>query len=229
MSPGVPGGQVLTYIRDDLTRAQLVNFSSNPGVAVFCTRQGESLPQGSKRLELLSDWSLVTGIINPRSAPEDLDSSPVGMEVEFEPPLMNGPGPDAVLFDLQLLVGAELGDALNISTDRSRAADRLINIRQFDLDLTSPAALDLVPYQVGVVAPALGSLDELLQVPVRARNPNFIRSKALATGIDLSELGYAEGETVARIMLHDSFHDGQGVDPVLIIGLPIKRLATDAK
>lgn len=43
---------------------------------------------------------------------------------------------------------------------------------------------------------------------------------ALATGIDLSELGYAPGESVARQMLHDTFRDGQAVDPVLIVGLP---------
>ena len=214
------GGQLITYSRDELTRGQLVGFASHPGVAVFCTRRGAPIPQGAQRLELLTDWSLVTGIINPRSAPSKKQPAAVGIELEFNPPLINGPGPDAVLFDLQLLVGAETGDTLNVSTDRSRAADQMIEIRQFDIDLTSPAALDLTPYQVGEVAPALNSVDDLLQVPVRARNPNFIRSKALATGIDLSELGYAAGESVSRLMLHDWHNDGQGVDPVLVVGLP---------
>lgn len=214
------GGTMFTYTRDELVRGQLVDFASNAGVAVFCTGLGSEIPQGRKRLELLSDWSLVTGIINPRSAPDKLRPAPRGMEVEFNPPLINGPGPDAILFELQLLVGPESGDTLNISTNRSLARNKKIKIRQFDLSLTSPAALDLAPYQVGVVDVELNSLEELLAAPVRVRNPNVIRSKALATGIDLSELGYAPGESVARLMLHDTFHDGQAVDPVLIVGLP---------
>ncbi|MFT5127250.1 MAG: hypothetical protein ACI8W8_000851, partial [Rhodothermales bacterium] len=42
----------------------------------------------------------------------------------------------------------------------------------------------------------------------------------LATGIDLSDLGYAEGETVTELFIQDANDDGHHIDPVFIGGLP---------
>ena len=63
------------------------------------------------------------------------------------------------------------------------------------------------------------SLDDLEGSPlVRTRIRGGFRT--LAVGIDLSDMGFAEGESIRDLFIQDAADDNQRVDPVMIIGLP---------
>lgn len=215
------GGEVVTYDRDQLTPARLVGFTSNAGSPIFCTRRGDPLPEGEQRLSLLTDWSLVTGIINPRpSIPRPQAGKSAGMTIQFDPPVINGPGPEIVLFDLQLLVNAESGESIRISTPESRERNQWLDISQFDLDLTSPEALDLSFFQVYGGDTDIESIEGVVSAVGKSRKQTYVRAKGLATAIDLSDLGYLPGETAAFMSIEDYVDDKQSIDPVLIVTLP---------
>lgn len=214
------GGENFTYDRQQLAPGRLVHFNANAGTAIFCTRRGDDLPEGQDRFGLLTDWSLVTGIINPSRHVADNRGIAAGMEIEFDPPIVNGPGPDVVLFDLQVLVGSEAGDAVRILTPDSKRRGTSIEITQWDLDLSSPYALELSEFQVYVSDTSIRSAADIATCPAKTKNQSYVRAKGLATGIDLSDLGYQPGETVSRLILEDYIDDGQCIDPVLIVALP---------
>jgi len=53
---------------------------------------------------------------------------------------------------------------------------------------------------------------------------HIVGAKALAVGIDLSDLGIPEGETVEGLFIQDILDDKDFLDPVFIGGLPsLKR------
>ena len=47
-----------------------------------------------------------------------------------------------------------------------------------------------------------------------------LNSRALAVGIDLSDLGFEEGEEVTGLFFQDANDDLNHVDPIVIRGLP---------
>jgi len=65
-------------------------------------------------------------------------------------------------------------------------------------------------------------LEQLLHGECRSlRSPQSGKSYSLlAVAIDLSSLGYSEGESIEELFLQDTLNDNQHFDPVLIAGLP---------
>lgn len=185
-----------------------------------------------RRGDLLSDAALNTGVINPGGAVRPLDSDPVmdvpedpgrpgtpGLAVRFRVPVVNRPGPDVVCFELQTALNPPDGDAFHVSPLEFRAGRRSHTVRAFDLTLTSPEALKLAglfPYrfQTPIAAPAGLEAGSCVRTP---RKGNF---QALAVGIDLSDLGFQDGERVDGLFFQDAQDDEHRVDPVLIAGLP---------
>ncbi|UUO06440.1 FecR domain-containing protein [Blastopirellula sp. J2-11] len=206
-------GVIGVYERKDLVRAGVVEFSGRIDAATFCTRMGDSLPEGKARLSLLDgDFSLVTGIINPVSS----ETQPVCMAVEFEEPIINAPGPDIVLFDLQLLVYDPDGDKVHLRSGDDRLLRPELMIEKFDIGLNSPSALDLLPHCTYLSLERTTSVDDLVNKQFMHGRQVNIDSRALAVGVDLSSLGYQEGESLKRL---EFLHPTNGVDPVLIVGL----------
>ncbi|EAQ82254.1 hypothetical protein [Blastopirellula marina] len=206
-------GVIGVYGREDLVRAGVVEFSGGIDAATFCTRMGDSLPEGKDRLSLLDgDYSLVTGIINPGSS----ETQPVCMAVEFEEPIVNAPGPDIVLFDLQLLVLDPDGDKVHLRSGDDRVLRPELVIEKFDIGLNSPSALDLLPHCTYRSLEVTTSVGDLVNKQFMHGRQVNIDSRALAVGVDLSSLGYQEGESLTRL---EFLHPTNGVDPVLIVGL----------
>jgi len=206
-------GVTRTIERDDLIRARVVHFESNKDVATFCTRMGDSLPAGEDRLNLLhGDFSLVTGIINPVARPQH----EVAMRVEFDEPIVNAPGPDIVIFDLQLLVYDPNGDKLVLRSGDDRKTRPTLTVEQFDIGLNSPFALDLLPHCTYRSLEATRSVDDLVQNQFMHGRQVNVDARALAVAIDLSHLGYEEGESLSQLEFLDK---SGGIDPVLIVGL----------
>lgn len=215
------GGTIYQYGRSELIRSRLTHFVGTRNSSTFCTRRGEELPTGEQRLALLDeDWSLVTGIINPRTQHVDSRFDDPIFSVNFAEPIENGPGPDILLFDLQLLVYPASGDRLRVRSGDANRPDRpILKVDQFDIDMTSPFAFDLVPHRTYRAGPATTCLDDLLWNDFRHGHQVHVNAKAIVVGIDLSDLGYAPGETLRQLDLMET-GDSHNVDPVLIVGLP---------
>ncbi len=217
-------GVAQTFGRDELIRSRLSNFTSVEKSAALCVLLGAEPPVGEQRPDLLHDWSLVTGVINPAprgTFPELNDAE--GLEITFDEPVVNGPGPDVVLFDLQILVHDEAGDAVRISPVDPPPGVHSLKIRGFDLDLTCPQALDLCDYQTLDTTGPIRSMDELRTAVLKPRIPRCLRAKCLATAIDLSAMGYAPGARVSRLLLQTDPGDASAIDPVLVVGLPAQE------
>lgn len=215
------GGKLYEYGRDELIRSRLTHFVGIQNAATFCTRRGEELPTGDQRLALLDeDWSLVTGIINPRSLSDDSSLDDPILSVEFSEPIENGPGPDILLFDLQLLVYPASGDRLRVRSGDAERTNRPVHlIDQFDIDMTSPFAFDLLPHRTYRAGAATTCLDDLLWNEFRHGHQVHVNAKAIVVGIDLSDLGYEPGESLRQLDLLET-GDSHNIDPVLIVGLP---------
>jgi hypothetical protein len=216
------GGETFTYRREDLNLGRLASYACDKKAAAICTRLGASEPVGDDRLKLLEDWSLVTGVVNPArqgTHPELHDQEGIG--IVFDRPVVNGPGPDIVLFDLHLLVHGESGDPVRIVPQDERPGLKSLKIVGFDLDLTCPQSLDLCDYQVLDTTDAVESMAALATATLKLRIPRCLRAKCLATGIDLTQLGYGPGESITKLLLQCDIGDPSAIDPVMVAGLPV--------
>ncbi|MCA8987266.1 MAG: FecR domain-containing protein [Planctomycetaceae bacterium] len=217
-------GRITEIPVENLIPARVIAFKATSPGAYLCGN--ETLPQ--VRAETSSDHSLITGVINPGGSEEPLTTTPVlsgedstpGLAIRFDQSVLNGPGPDVVFFDLQTLSNPPEGDAFHVSPLQFREGLRSHTIRVFDLTMESPHARDLTNFYVYMfddVANSLAMLESVENIP----NRQAIRFRGLAVGIDLSDLGYAEGESVEGLFFQDALDDKHHVDPVLIGGLPV--------
>jgi len=206
-------GVISTTDRDQLIPARVVHFESGEDVATFCTKMGDHLPTGEDRLKLLhGDFSLVTGILNPTAR----KGHEVPMRLAFDEAIVNAPGPDIVIFDLQLLVYDPNGDKLVLRSGDDRSERPELIVEQFDIGLNSPYALDLFPHCTYRSQKVTRSVEDLKQNDFMHGRQVNIDARALAVAIDLSDLGYDEGESLQQL----EFLSGTGgIDPVLVVGL----------
>ncbi len=211
------GGVSRKVPREELIRAKLVHYQSPKEAAAFCTRKGDSLPDGAERLQLLEkDWSLVTGIINASSEKTDEAT----MTVEFAQPIVNGPGPEIVIFDLQLLVYHPRGDEFRLRSGDDRVNRKEFTVEKFDIDLHSPSALDLYPHRIYRATLPTKTVSDLVDHEFTTGRQVHVDARGLAVGIDLSDLGYAPGESLTRLeFLRPLKRQQYLLDPVLIVGL----------
>jgi len=212
-------GRIREYPRDLLIPCRLKHFIGPTNFATFCTPQGQELPVGIERLRMLeSDWSLATGILNPHPTdyPDHADEMLPVMALEFVRPIVNGPGPDILIFDLQILTDKPEGDTVRVRPGRAGAETEIFTFNTWDIDLTSPFALDLVPHKTYRALSATTSLEDLIHNEFRHGAQVHVNAKCLVMGIDLSDMGYAPGESLT----HLEFVGRQTFDPVAIVGLP---------
>ena len=88
--------------------------------------------------------------------------------------------------------------------------------------MESPAALDIASFNVFRFEEPInspGELERIACVPQR----QVVKFRALAVGIDLSDLGYADGEEVAGLFIQDALDDKHYIDPVFVGGLPTRE------
>ena len=181
----------------------------------------------------LTDHSLVTGVINPGGDRTPLQHPPVlehlpeqsiqgtpGLAIRFRQPVRNGPGPDVVFFEIHPVPNPTDGDAFHVSPLPFVAGRTSLTVNEYDLSLYSPEALPVTRMLVHETpGQRMETLDDLRTADVIIR-PVRLDYRALAVGIDLSDLGVPEGESVTGLFIQDAA-DGEGqVDPVFIGGLP---------
>lgn len=134
---------------------------------------------------------------------------------------MNGPGPDVVFFDLQSVVDSPDGDAFHVSPLTFGPGLRSHSVFKYDITMLSPEARLLVAFELRSFSQTPRTLDELLNGPAGQRRP-ALRFRALAVGIDLSDLGYADRAEVSGLFFQDALDDDHQVDPTFIAGLPFE-------
>ncbi len=221
-------GLVQTFPVDDLIGVEVTHFragKNHVNVIVPVDYEGDRLAG------LETDTLLHTGLINPGGSKEPLRDDPVlsgagengestpGMALRFREAVVNRPGPDVVFFELQTVTHPLDGDAFHVSPLRFEDGLRTHTVRRYDITMTSREARLLPDIDLFVFAKSALSLRSLMSMPVERRRQT-LRFRALAVGIDLSDLGYADGATVEGLFIQDALDDENFVDPVFVGGLP---------
>lgn len=219
------GGKVAEIPVEQIIPAEVVYFKGSGGGGYVAG----NVPLPELRRSTSSDHGLTTGIINPGGSRTPLTRDPVledsehgtpGMAIKFAQPVQNGPGADVVLFDLQSLANPLDGDPFHVSPLEFRPGLKSHTVWVYDLTVESPAALDLTDFHVYIFEKPVTSLAALESLECKPRL-QAVRYRAIAVGIDLSDLGYGEHETAEGLFLQDALDDKHFVDPVFIGGLPM--------
>ncbi|WP_339734016.1 FecR domain-containing protein [uncultured Gimesia sp.] len=233
------GGTAHKYAVEDLIGIELTHYKGRS----FLTRDDgvdpatDGNPLTLRRHLLDQDRSLLTGVVNPFGSETPLTEPPVmnevedpnqpntpGMAIRFREPVVNDAGPDIVLFDLQIIVHTTTGDAFYVTPLPFTSKRNTHRINQFDIDLASPEAKPLAKFWLHLFnknqQAGIGSRSELETASGNGGNLHIVGAKALAVGIDLSDLGFAEGETVEGLFIQDAQDNADVIDPVFIAGLP---------
>ena len=135
--------------------------------------------------------------------------------------MTNGPGPDVVFFEIQTDGQPPAGDFFHVSPLTMKPDRRSYTVRAYDLTMASPEALSINRLNLFQFDATVVSLSQLGSTENRHLVPGtFGPYRVLAVGIDLSDLGYREGERVDGLFFQDALDDKNCVDPVLIAGLP---------
>jgi hypothetical protein len=220
------GEKVVAFEPAKLIPTKVTHFKSSSTRNVIVAA-GAQPPAGEKRLALLGDLKLTTGLINPGWRETPLDRNPVfdgpnaapGLAVAFDQPVVNRPGDDVVVFEIQRPDAPAAGDPFYVSPVRFEPGLRSVSVAGFDIAFDHPRALPVAPFVPYVFPRGVCSVEELKRLPVE-RDASGGGFKALATGIDLSWLGYDEGATVDGLFFQDAGARGAMFDPILIAGLP---------
>lgn len=222
------GDRIETISLEQLIPSKLVWFHASENHGYLAG--DKELP--TPRAACASDEFLYTGVINIGGSVEPLTADPVmtidpsqdefgtpGMAIRFDRPVKNGPGPDVVLFELQLIMNPLEGDAFHVSPLKFEEGLHSHTITSFDLTMESPESLILEEIYLHKFDRAPRSLQELETIPC---TPHFqpFKKQAIAVGIDLSDLGYPEGALVEGLFFQDNLADDDHLDPVFIAGLP---------
>lgn len=239
------GGRFYRYQADELIPVEVTWFHGDAQV----DRTGH-LADGPQRPARPSDWledrKLSTGFMNIGGQVQPLERDPVmkltsrngdpdeatgtpGLGIRFRRPIVNQAGPDVVLFELQSFMQSWEGDPFHVSPVHFRPGLKTVTIRQFDLTMHSQESLKVPAFwRHRYLQPVRSLLDLATQPSEIDPGPLHVRFRATAVGIDLSDLGYSEGEQVDELFIQHAIPEEQyiisqpvsKVDPVFIAGLP---------
>lgn len=230
------GGRTVTYDADQLIGFDLIHFKVNQNINNLTTPLLSVDPKNGddtrRRAEFLDrDHCLCTGILNPGGSATPLSSDPdftnddlgkrtPGLAVRFHEPIINGPGPDVVFFDLHVVVHPEDGDPFHVSPTHFEPGLKSHTVRQYDISLVDHGSHQLSSFRLYGFDRRIRSVDELCQSNHNGGVPHAVPAKVIAAGIDLSDLGYPEGAEVRELFIQDAMDDDNYVDPVFIGGFP---------
>jgi ferric-dicitrate binding protein FerR (iron transport regulator) len=217
-------GLIQTFPVDALIGVKVIHFRAGKNSANVTVPVGSN---GDRLAGLESDTLLHTGVINPGGSKEPLRIDPVlsggestpGMALRFHKPVVNRPGPDVVFFELQSVTNPLEGDSFHVSPLQFDDGLRSLTVRRYDITLTSREARLLPDIDLLYFSEPPVSRESLITGTVE-RRLQTLRFRALAVGIDLSDLGYDDGATVEGLFFQDTLDDSDVVDPVFVGGLP---------
>lgn len=218
----VHGGSRRIYDPGKLIPPEILHFRSSGGVNLALGSERGDLPAPERKR--LLDGRLACGVPNPGAARRPLGSAPEfsgdnatpGLAVGFKPPLVNRPGPDLVLFELQKPSGA---DAFHVAPLAFAPGLHGLTVRQFDLPAHDAEALEVGPVSLYAFDSPPQNLSRFCHGALRRHSVGEQGFRVAAVAIDLSRLGYARGQRVSGLFFQ-SAAGGPSFDPVAILGLP---------
>lgn len=228
------GGQTRGYSVENLINSRLTWFKNEKKIVDMRHLAGER-SMSSDRLEVMKDLALNTGAINPGGSAEPFDGDPIfpgdgpndpkatpGFAIEFASPVINSAGPDVVFFELQNVTGAPDGDPFHVLPLKRTGKKRPLTIQSYDLTLTSPESQRPANFYLFEFDRSVDSIDILESATCRvlARPQGSAGYRVIAVGIDLSAMGYDDGEAVSGLFFQDILDDENHIDPVAVLGLP---------
>ncbi|SFJ02419.1 FecR domain-containing protein [Planctomicrobium piriforme] len=223
-------GQLHSYSAEELIPIEVASFraDSTPDAnGYLCGFQNKP----DRPEEWLEDRKLATGLINFGGQPAPLAGRPVsnshseetpGLGIRFLTPVVNHAGPDLVLFEIQSFSNQPDGDPFHIYPLADRTDLKPFTVTKFDLTMDSPAAREVAPLWSHRFPTSIGSLAELKEAesPIKV-DVSPLHFHVIGVGIDLSDLGFAEGDEVNELFLqHAADEKASKLDPVFIAGLP---------
>jgi hypothetical protein len=216
---GVGSGATEIFLSvEKLIGVEVVHFKADTPDNIL-TGKGAGAPAPGQRAALLDgDALLATGLVNPgfgSGLTENPGDETFGMGVKFTQPVVNHPGPDVVIVEVD---EEGTNDAFVVSPlvfDREGLRGAIVTEKAFNQsgDLNAVDA-----YQFANVP---SSLDDVESGPLAPDQDNPQPLRYYTIGLDLSALGYADGEKVEGLFIQ-SLSDEQRVDPVFIAALPTR-------
>lgn len=227
-------GKLHTYAAAELIPMEVISFRG----AAKAERNGHlcgGRQKPTRPADWLEDLDLQTGLINfggqAKPLPVlplldgdrlDVENAPPGLGIRFRSPVINQAGPDVVLFEIQSFVNEPQGDRFHVYPVSSRPDLHPLTVTHFDLTLNSMSLRRVSPLWSHRHAEPIRRLEELHErdAPVLV-DVGHMHFHVIGVGIDLSDLGYAEGDSVSELFFqHASPDENVKTDPVYIGGLP---------
>src|SRR5690606_21587526 len=117
--------------------------------------------------------------------------------IQFHRPVINGPGPDVVLFEVQSIVYPPEGDHFRVSPIENGPGLHSHDVLKFDITLNSAKARQVNAFSVVRLSSAAHCIEDLSAVQKSKGLPLTLPFSAIAVGIDLSDLGYDDNAEVS--------------------------------
>ncbi|MBN2308510.1 MAG: PD40 domain-containing protein, partial [Candidatus Hydrogenedentes bacterium] len=223
------GGNPVVFDASKLIQVNVLHFTSL-GATPVVVPAGTAPPAPGKRSDLLG-VTLNAGLINPGGTKAELTATPVltgpeatpGLAVAFREPVVNLEGDDVVFFELQTSQNSyPAGDPVRVAPLEFREGLHSITIEAYDIQFADPKAHVLATFDTLSTGSPPASFDAVNDGPLKPAGGGS-GFKALAVAIDLSQLGYGDGEKVAGLFFQNAPSDGSVVDPICIAGLPLPQ------
>jgi len=213
----------------DLIGIDVIHFNGATTSALAVPGSETSVPTGTRAALLDGDLALNSGLINPGRAAYSgtwgCTVDPVlrlaggtgpdgaeGMGFVFDEPVVNGPGIDVILFELDNGGTLDSGDGFWLSPLHFEAGLHSFLYTGADYDLFEP----LTSFRVGTLA-ATNTIDDI-ETSAAGLGSAASSFRWHAIGIDLSDLGYARWASATGLFLQAA-DPSEVIDPVLIVGL----------
>ncbi len=173
--------------------------------ACILVRGGTQPPASGSRGTLTGDWYLDTGIINPGASTDS-------MTITFPQPIVNQPGPDVMIFEINAGTTADSfivrinGQTFTVPTTVSASGWGSTGYAITSADLYNANA-------------TVNSISALESAPT-SLNSADINQTVFGVALDFSNFGVASGASITSITI-TSTSDAAAIDPVLVAGLII--------
>lgn len=168
-----------------------------------------------------------SGFINPGGEEElhqgnivlGTDGTP-GMNLVFDQPIINSPGPDIIIFDAQSIAHSLEGDIFHLYPQTDHPDAQPITIKKYDID--GHAADTKIMTGCRLTHLSSNFADDGTPLPNWSRSQIVLKvpSRLFAVGIDLDDMNIPPGASINGLFLQDADDDDERIDPVVIVGLP---------
>ena len=198
-----------------LIEGSIVHYLGGGGVSL-AVREKTKLSD-VKRARLLGR-SLTSCVTNPGA---DKDPTPgaagPGVAVQFDSPVTNRKGPDLVVFEIHK--GGDPGDWFHVAPTETKTGWHGITVNTYDVNASHVACLELPSLDLYRHTVATQNTHAFLEAALQNHSRSEGGFAIIATGIDLSDMGVKQGDSVSGVVLR-SVAGHSACDPLAILGLP---------